>query len=405
MNCNTKLFMKCVGLIVAFVAGSVSCFSAPATARVMNHGTVAIQLGKTEEVQTVSSDLLSENGQTIYVDDDFEKLVMPITISGETIEKTRGAEGSIKAISSDEEQLQVSLDKNRVSFEDGKCVVQLTMKRLDALEEKENDEVLGITLSGPSLSGPSLSGPNAMPDMGSETEDDKEGQELTSKVMFTYDEMTYSATIKLVDNEKNEDKTGDLSFCQSQYHPTKLITMIGGNESDCEISGFPAMTKYILEDQTYVLYSGGSITIPTGKEIKIDLSEAKVKEDLLLTAGSGKTYTIKYAELPQITKATFPTVIGEEGAILTEYEKWGIIEPVIRIEHLIIKDENPAWEAVENIKVEKNDKGKLQIMPNQAEAGTYRAVVLWNESEITLEQMEIPFFVQYTSVDQGGIGQ
>ena len=141
MNCNIKLFMKCVGLIVAFAAGSVSCFSTPATARVMNHDVVAIQIDQTEEAPLISSALLSENGQIIYVEDDFEELVMPITISGETIEKTRGAEGSIKAISSDEEQLQVSLDKNRVSFEDGKCVVQLTMKRLDALEEKENDEV------------------------------------------------------------------------------------------------------------------------------------------------------------------------------------------------------------------------------------------------------------------------
>ena len=97
-------------------------------------------------------------------------------------------------------------------------------------------------------------------------------------------------------------------------------------------------------------------------------------------------------------------VIGAEGYFFAESEKWGAIAPEFFFEQLNVGEEI-TWNAVECFSVEENEEGKLQMLPKEAEAGTYRVKILWKENEVILYEKEIPFFIQYKSVDQGGSRQ
>lgn len=239
-----------------------------------------------------------------------------------------------------------------------------------------------------------------------DTEIETETETLSVEVTFTYQEQSFSATFIIEEAVQTADLTaGELAFCPSQYHPTKEFEISNAAEQECTLSGFPAMTRYTLEEQTNVLYTGGNICIPAGKSIIVDLSMTGIKEDLLITTDGEKSYTLKYVELPELSEELLPLIVNEEGKELPISGKWGTIDASVRIEHLTEGEEAPVWEATEIVLVDKSENDLLEIEPNGAVAGTYRAIVSWIENERTLYEMEIPFFIQYESVSQGGIGQ
>ena len=239
---------------------------------------------------------------------------------------------------------------------------------------------------------------------GTEEETTKEETELTVELSFFYAEKEYTATVKLQEELTAEAAAGELEYCQSQYDPKKTVTLIAEKSADCIIGDFPAMTSYQIEDENYVLYNGGKILIPAGKTLSLDLSKTELKEDFTITTANGKAHTMKYIPLPKLSEETFPLVIGAEGYVFAESEKWGAIAPEFFFEQLSVGEET-AWNAVECFSIEENEEGKLQMLPEGAEAGTYRVKILWKENEVKLYEKEIPFFIQYESVDQGGSGQ
>lgn len=71
---------------------------------------------------------------------------------------------------------------------------------------------------------------------------------------------------------------GQLAQVPAQYHPAVMIPVVNGAaESELTNSGadFPAMTRYTMDGKTHILYDGGTITIPAEKKIYLDLSEVE----------------------------------------------------------------------------------------------------------------------------------
>ena len=527
MNRKKRMAVGSAGLCMILAVSSILCFPTPTTARVINQDVFSIQIGQTEEKAAIESNLLAEGGQTILLNGDFTELQVPITLACKNLNMISDTEiaGKITAVSSDEDKIQVSLDKEDIIFEETETKVHLTIQRIEATEsdesvdteenpdeeqtpDEEGEETPGTEESPDTeVETPSEGESETTPDpeespnegdettsemketeasepeeqitteteetpdseelqvyilpqlitgtaieeeaveetdnetenetiseldtsalletesqseeelitvteTGSETEEtqdteiETETETLSVEVTFTYQEQSFSATFIIEEAVQTADlAAGELAFCPSQYHPTKEFEISNAAEQECTLSGFPAMTRYTLEEQTNVLYTGGNICIPAGKSIIVDLSMTGMKEDLLITTDGEKSYTLKYVELPELSEELLPLIVNEEGKELPISQKWGTIDASVRIEHLTEGEEAPVWEATEIVLVDKSENNLLKIEPNGAVAGTYRAIVSWIENERTLYEMEIPFFIQYESVSQGGIGQ
>lgn len=75
---------------------------------------------------------------------------------------------------------------------------------------------------------------------------------------------------------------GELAQVPAQYHPAVMIPVVNGAaESELTNNGaeFPAMTRYTMDGKTHILYDGGTITIPAEKKIYLDLSKAEDPTD------------------------------------------------------------------------------------------------------------------------------
>ena len=480
MNYKIRFFLKCVSVMTALIAGSATCFSTPTIAHVTNHEVLSIQLDQTNDTSLISSNLLSEEGQTIIVSGGFEKLEIPVSVSYEGTMLLRDAipTAVVLAESSDENVMKVSVDTNEIVFEKREQVVNLTLKmeetaepdiketdaseETDTSEETPEDTIItgeatetedsgaegnttevkekevpvitvgtGITepvpgeptaenqISGeaapeePAPEEPTPEEPTPEePAPGEPTPEEPTPQEpeqeeeksLSAEITLILGERVYSATIYI--NEEIEDQTamGELQYCPSQYHPTGVLEFVNNHETETILGVFPAMTKYTIAENEYLLYSGGNIKLLPGERVKVDLSYTDLKEDLILSSGAGTSYMIAYTDVPHDFKDLSPIMIDSKGRTLPIVYQWGEIAPVVRVEQLITGKDGLQWNAVETITYKENDDGKLQIVPNKPEAGTYRIEIIWLENEITLYRLEIPFYVQYGSVDQGGIG-
>ena len=239
------------------------------------------------------------------------------------------------------------------------------------------------------------------------TPEDEEAEEvpLNTWVILTLGEKTFSAVFVVNENDTDENAAGELQYCPSQYHPTGQISLLNNQDMDTIVGEFPAMTKYTVDEVCYLLYDGGTVRIPAGEKLELDLSGTQREKDLEFHSYAGTAYSIKYVENPnKLDNTTMIIVDGTEKTIPVSY-RWGEIVPVITIEHLTVSKEGLKWNTVESITCKEDSSGKIQIIPKNPEAGTYRIKVLWNENEISLYQLNIPFYVQCASGDQGGTGQ
>lgn len=228
---------------------------------------------------------------------------------------------------------------------------------------------------------------------------------LTVGVMLTLGEKTFSATFVINENNIDENAVGELKYCPVQYHPTVPITLTNNQDTDTILGDFPPMTKYTVGETSCILYDGGTVKIPAGEKLKLDLSSTQMKKDLEFYSFAGAAYTVKYEESPyEADNTTMIIVDGIDNTLPVSYQ-WGEITPVITTEHLTAGKEGLKWNIVDEVTYKEDNSGKIQMILKSPEAGTYRMKALWNEDEITLYQLELPFYVQCGSADQGGTGQ
>lgn len=234
--------------------------------------------------------------------------------------------------------------------------------------------------------------------------------DVSVAVTVTCGEKVLKATFLIpMENPENPSAVGALTSWPSQYHIAQPMRVSVGTTA-CELlyneGHFPAGTEYSCDGRSTLLYDGGVISLPADTDAYIDLSRTELTGDLIFQDRNSNTYNIVYAEYPTLSEDLFPRMLGTE-ILETEIPwLWGTQEPQFVIERLAVNEENEqVWEPVATITAQKTETGYVALEAKNALAGTYQLIVSWLDNEITLYQMEVPFFVQYESVGQGGTGQ
>lgn len=82
MRCKKYIMSYSAALAAILAVVSILSFPTPSAARIVNNDVLSIQLTQTEETAMVSSNLLTEDGQTVLLSGEFTELVVPIMVSG-----------------------------------------------------------------------------------------------------------------------------------------------------------------------------------------------------------------------------------------------------------------------------------------------------------------------------------
>lgn len=134
-----RIYMACgsAGLSLMLAAGSV--LGAPVMARVIQQDAIPLQICETKNDSSIRSNLLTEDGQVVLLQEDFVEINIPVTVSCKSLPAEQDTVGTMTAASSDESRLSVSLDLDQVLLKDTESVIHLTMK-LNQPEKAETSE-------------------------------------------------------------------------------------------------------------------------------------------------------------------------------------------------------------------------------------------------------------------------
>lgn len=241
--------------------------------------------------------------------------------------------------------------------------------------------------------------------------------------------------------------TGQLLQCPTQYHPMIAIPLVNA-EADSELKlltgeGFPAMTRYTMDGETYLLYDSGTIVVPANAAITLDFSmveepvveetpseelpEEEVVTDEAVTAEilaeeateenvegteetnenvqeqsltlfvGGHEYPLAYAEAPVLDKTQAPFIMKGSTFVLPMTYQWNTIAPTVSVEQLKSDGAALVWEVMDadQWKAMDNDAQlRLSVVGQTPQAGTYRLTVTWAENEMTLYSLQTVFYVR-----------
>lgn len=351
----------------------------------INNDSWSVQLNEAEEkALSVSSDLLTENGRTVILKSATENMEIPVTVSAENVSEGEKISCTAEVIIEDAMAEWITATVDSESFEiteDGEKSIKLT---LNVNKSIEKDGIITERAS-----------------------------DVKAKLKLNFGEKELSADFLIPLTDKIDDDTaGELSLCPSQYNTSNKITIKAG-EDDCSITlgtaSFPAKTEYIINNESYLLYEDGSIYLNANEQAEIDLSETSLNTAINIVTNGENTYQIEYVENPVINESEQPIITGSSGKTISVPYVWGKINPTIKCYQLTSEKKDNAsvlnWTEVTTINVTADASGGIKIVPANAAAGSYKLSISWVENDITLHSMEIPFFIQYESVNQGGTGQ
>ena len=241
---------------------------------------------------------------------------------------------------------------------------------------------------------------------------------LLAVTLYCDGEPLLSATL-CVPAERRTDtavNTGASKF-KAIYHPeTPFLLYI---DADTQISfstecspaeePFPAMTRYTVfsekEAVRGLLFEPGYIPVKEGESVEIDLSQTELVQqcaDIRVNCGS-YCMILYYAQHPDAEQMTFPVLVGEEGKELPVRYCWGGIEPACAVTRL--SADTRKWEDYGRFDFLCTDTGKIGVYPMGAKAGSYRAIVVWQETiagkYYSEYSVDFPFFVQYRYASEG----
>lgn len=241
--------------------------------------------------------------------------------------------------------------------------------------------------------------------------------------------------------------TGRLLQCPTQYHPMIAIPLVNA-EADSELKlltgeGFPAMTRYTMDGETYLLYDSGTIVAPANAAITLDFSmveepvveeatseelpeeevvtdeavtaeilaeesteentektvenDESTQEQMLKLLVGGYEYSLAYAEAPVLDKTQAPFIMKGSTFVLPMTYQWNTIAPTVSVEQLKSDGAALVWEVMDadQWKAMENDAQlRLSVVGQAPQAGTYRLTVTWAENEMTLYSLQTVFYVR-----------
>ena len=207
-------------------------------------------------------------------------------------------------------------------------------------------------------------------------------------------------------SEAASDGSGTLAYCPDHFHPDYPFPFLTGSE--CRLYSNRPMVSYSFGGRSYLLYDSSCIlTIPASTWVTADLSRLS-NDSITLKAGTGVTMT----PVGELSLPEEPIVVGAAGKALPIPYLWGGVQPQITVEHLERGADGLIWSSADGVvSAEKSadDENRLRLIPQNAPAGTYRVTVLWQQSfgdpqqSADLCRLTIPFFIQYSAADQGGV--
>lgn len=241
--------------------------------------------------------------------------------------------------------------------------------------------------------------------------------------------------------------TGQLLQCPTQYHPMIAIPLVNA-EADSELKllageGFPAMTRYTMDGETYLLYDSGTIVVPANAAITLDFSmveepvveeapseglpeeevvtdeavtaeilaeesaeentektvenDESTQEQMLKLLVGGYEYSLAYAEAPVLDKTQAPFVMKGSTFVLPMTYQWNTIAPTVSVEQLKSDGAALVWEVMDADQWKAMDDDaqlRLSVVGQAPQAGTYRLTVTWEENEMTLYSLQTVFYVR-----------
>ena len=259
---------------------------------------------------------------------------------------------------------------------------------------------------------------------------------------------TISATLHVPLQEKSPavTLTGQLLQCPAQYHPMIAIPLVNGAlDSELKLLNdvFPAMTRYTMDGETYLLYDGGTIEVPADAAIALDFSMVEkavveetpseepieegvvteeavtaeipveeateenteepveenesTQEQMLKLLVGGYEYSLVYAEAPVLDKTQAPFIMKGSTFVLPMTYQWNTIAPTVSVEQLKSNGEALVWEVMDADRwkaMESETQLRLSAVGRPADAGTYRLTVTWAENEMTLYSLQTVFYVR-----------
>lgn len=259
---------------------------------------------------------------------------------------------------------------------------------------------------------------------------------------------TISATLHVPLQEKIPavTLTGQLLQWPAQYHPMIAIPLVNGAlSSELKLLNdvFPAMTRYTMDGETYLLYDGGTIEVPADAAIALDFSMVEkavveetpseepteeevvteetvtaeipaeeateenteetvednesTQEQMLKLLVGGYEYSLAYAEAPVLDKTQAPFIMKGSTFVLPMTYQWNTIAPTVSVEQLKSNGEALVWEMMDADRwkaMESETQLRLSAVGRPADAGTYRLTVTWAENEMTLYSLQTVFYVR-----------
>lgn len=380
-----------LGLSLCFAVFGIMQISSPSLARVINDAKWSAQLNAAEVKETtISSDLLYESGKTVILKAETEKIEIPIKIVSENVAVNEKINCSISLTPTDAEWITASVDVTSLEISsDGENIINLSLEVKNSIEKE-------VEAEGQSVK-----------------ETVSRSVDTGVKVTLSYGEKTLTADFKIpLVNQTDDDTSGELNIYPSLYTIEKPIVVKAGND-DCSLSlgtgEFPAKTEYKIDNVNYLLYEGGQIYLKADEQAEIDLFDTGLNTAIEIVTNGGNKYPLNYVEVSTLPETELPVVIDTDGTVITVPYVWGDVNPTVKIYQLSSeKSEETSvlkWTEVKTVNVKADASGGIKMVPNEAEAGSYKLSISWVENEITLHSMEIPFFIQYEDVYQGGTGQ
>lgn len=389
---NKWIKVYCLSMAVLITSVTAMCFINPAIAHDDNitswNGLIK---GQTEAEEAVSSNWLSKEGQTVIINNYSNEYSIPITIVSSS--DITGA--TISAVSDNAEALSITLSQEKFDLKEGQeQTVNLTMSVNKSLADKlENvSDALSSVLDEESES--------------TEVSDGEES-EVTVNIECVYGSEKLSAVlvVPLVETTESNLAEGNLSKIQSQYNKALPINLTTGDKAvklKLNEGNFPSKTRYSVDGKSTILFDEGVIYLEADKDIKLDLSQTDISGDIVINTTESEYDLVDTA---LVLNADYKSFIIKGNLELPVSYLWGSIEPEIKTEHLTVSEDKLIWAENKSVTCEKSTAGNILLKNNNAEAGTYKITVSWIENNVTLYEIEIPFFVRYDSAALGGTGQ
>lgn len=396
---NKKILMIACAILAAITVGSLSLRLMPAGFAHSQNTAVWQGAVFPPEEKTVKSDLLSQSGQTVILNNTLSEektVVVSIISSGASVKGSFSCSmteeaGKYLTATFDETQITVGDGETKTATltlkatEEGKSLTSVITETVHVEWKSEQNEILSADILVPLGTAPET-------DPAAEAEPEKTEVET----LITNHTPTFSDEVPV-----------GIQLSPEEGCEKVLLNWNGGD--------FPSLVKYTVNNKSYVLYDGGVISIPSADitentaTVFLDFSNTTAeKGDYYLSAVEYVGEKIQ-TQIVNVTKAekgisaepAGTKVLTETNSLNLYFGEWENCVGTLALYRLETDEAgNAAWVKLEEnsgIDVSLSEDYSLQISIKEPSppAGTYQLETVWKFCGVSMAEIKSVFFVQY----------